>query len=57
MVRYFSSCRNIIPVVSIEGDKNQTDNRRGEGVFERISLSLDLLKKRNIFYGISITVT
>lgn len=54
---FFSSCRNIIPVVSIEGDKNQTDDRRGEGVFERISLSLDLLGKRNIFYGISITAT
>lgn len=54
---FFASCRNLIPVVSIEGDSEQTDSRRGEGVFERVSLSLDLLKKRNIFYGISITLT
>jgi len=56
-VDFFASCRNIIPVVSIEGDKNETDSRRGEGVFERVSLSFDLMKKRNIFYGISITLT
>lgn len=56
-VDFFVACRNLIPIVSIEGDKNQTDNRRGEGVFERVSSSFDLLKKRNIFYGISMTVT
>ncbi|WBW97166.1 radical SAM protein [Oceanirhabdus sp. W0125-5] len=56
-VEYFASCRNLIPIISIEGDKKQTDNRRGEGVFDRVSLSFELLKKRNIFYGISITLT
>ena len=54
---FFASSRNIIPVVSIEGEKAETDSRRGEGVFERVSLSFDLMKKRNIFYGISITLT
>lgn len=54
---FFVKCRNLIPIISIEGDRKQTDNRRGEGVFERVSLSFDLFKKRNIFYGISITLT
>lgn len=56
-VNYFAFSRNIIPVISIEGNKDETDGRRGAGVFERVSLSFDLLKKRNIFYGISITLT
>lgn len=56
-VDFFATCRNLIPIVSIEGDRNQTNNRRGKEVFERASLSFDLLKKRNIFYGISITLT
>ncbi len=55
--QFFTICRNLMPVISIEGDKEQTNGRRGKGVFERISLSFDLLKKRNIFYGISITIT
>lgn len=56
-VNFFASSRNIIPIISIEGDRNQTDGRRGKGVFDRVSLSFDLLKKRNIFYGVSITLT
>lgn len=54
---FFALSRNIIPVISLEGDKQQTDDRRGEGVFNRISLSFELLKKRNIFFGTSITLT
>jgi len=56
-INFFASSRNIIPVLSIEGDREHTDKRRGEGVFEKVSLSIDLLKKRNIFYGTSITLT
>lgn len=56
-VKYFASSRNLIPIVSIEGDKLQTNERRGQGVFERVSSNLDLLRKKNIFYGLSITVT
>lgn len=55
--KYFASCRNLIPVISLEGDKHQTNERRGQGVFERVSSNLELLKKKNIFYGLSITVT
>ena len=47
----------MIPVISIEGDGNQTDKRRGKGVFKRVSSSIDLLQEKSIFYGISITIT
>lgn len=56
-IDYFATCRNLIPILSIEGDSNQTDNRRGQGVFAKVSSNMDLLKKRHIFYGISITIT
>lgn len=57
LTKYFVKSRNIIPVVSIEGDMKQTDNRRGTGVFEKISSNLNMLKKNNILFGISITLT
>lgn len=53
----FAESRNIIPVISIEGDKRLTDNRRGKGVSDKVSESFTLLKKKNIFFGTSITVT
>lgn len=56
-VEKFSLARNIIPVISIEGDGYQTDKRRGKGVFDRVLSSIDLLQEKNIFYGISITIT
>ena len=36
--RYFQlldRCRNLIPVISIEGDQILTDSRRGEGIYEK----------------------
>lgn len=54
---YFAASRNVIPVISIEGDSIQTDDRRGKGVFDRVSMSFELLKKRNILFGTSITLT
>ncbi len=49
--------KNVVPVVSIEGGKSDTDGRRGEGVHERISAVLKKLYDRGIFYGLSFTVT
>lgn len=53
----FDQHRNLIPVLSIEGDAAKTDSRRGEGVFEKISQAAAQLKKRGILFGVSITVT
>ena len=48
---------NIIPVISIEGTAMGTDERRGRGVFERAMLSMDMLKREDLIFGASITVT
>lgn len=53
----FKKQKNIIPVISIEGDKLHTDNRRGEGVFENAKKIYREFKSNNIFFGASVTVT
>ena len=50
-------CRNLIPVISIEGDREKTDSRRGEGVYDRLIAGMDRLHERNLLFGTSITVT
>ena len=51
------SCRNIVPVISIEGGREETDARRGEGVFDTVIEKMDKLCEKGIIYGVSVTVT
>lgn len=53
----FDKCRNIIPIMSIEGEKEITDARRGAGVYDKLILNMEELKKRGIIFGASVTVT
>ncbi|KWW29455.1 MAG: Fe-S oxidoreductase [bacterium P3] len=48
---------NMVPVISIEGTASGTDERRGQGVFQRARLSMEMLHKEQLFFGTSITVT
>ena len=50
-------CRNLIPVLSIEGDREITDARRGEGVYDKLISAMDRLHENNLLFGASITVT
>ena len=50
-------CRNLIPVLSIEGGREITDERRGEGVYDKLINAMDGLHERNLLFGASITVT
>jgi len=54
---WFASHRNMIPVLSIEGDEAQTDARRGNGVFAKVGEAMRLLRASQVPFGISITVT
>ncbi len=40
-VEYFAKSRNIVPIVSIEGDSRQTNLRRGSGVYEKAMVSFE----------------
>jgi len=49
--------RNLVPVVSIEGHEDETDQRRGEGVYGLLRRTVAILKNAGAFFGLSITVT
>ncbi|MDI3548202.1 MAG: hypothetical protein PWR10_1854 [Halanaerobiales bacterium] len=48
---------NITPAISLEGYKEATDERRGEGVYDKIMAAMDRLRERGIVFGTSVTVT
>jgi MoaA/NifB/PqqE/SkfB family radical SAM enzyme len=53
----FDDHRNMIPVLSIEGEKDITDARRGDGVYEKQISNMDKLCERGLIFGASVTVT
>ncbi|MCR5734179.1 MAG: radical SAM protein, partial [Lachnospiraceae bacterium] len=53
----FDRCRNIVPIMSIEGNREITDARRGEGVYDKLISNMSELNKRGLVFGTSITVT
>jgi len=57
MAERLRSVRNFVPMVSIEGDLAETDGRRGEGTFDKVTSVMRLLERSGIFFGASITLT
>lgn len=57
MVEFLDKNRNMIPVLSIEGDNKITDKRRGEGTYDKLVLSMQKLRDKKIVFACSITVT
>ncbi len=45
--------KNFVPAMSLEGFGDATDQRRGQGVYEKVLHAMDLLHERKLFYGIS----
>ncbi|MBQ7874394.1 MAG: radical SAM protein [Oscillospiraceae bacterium] len=56
-IELFDSCRNLIPVFSIEGRMEITDDRRGPGVYKKLIAAMDAMHKNGLFFGASVTVT
>ena len=50
------SCSNTVVVVSLEGDRELTDSRRGDGVFAKALGNLDRLRDAGVLTGIAVTV-
>lgn len=48
---------NISPAISIEGYREQTDARRGEGVYDRILEAMATLRENRALFGASVTYT
>ena len=56
-MKFLTEHLNMVPVISLEGTAAGTDERRGKGVFQRALLSMEMLKREQLFFGTSITVT
>jgi len=57
LIARLSGLRNVVPVLSIEGNQAETDDRRGRGVHERLTAKMQELKSAGIFFSLSFTVT
>lgn len=53
----FDKCRNLIPIMSIEGSQEITDTRRGTGIYNRLIQNMDKLSSKGLIFGASVTVT
>lgn len=56
-IKILSKNRNLMPVISIEGNQETTDSRRGKGIYEKLEKTMQKLKKNDILFGASVTVT
>ena len=53
----FDKCRNLVPILSIEGGQEITDARRGKGIYDQLITNMDELHRRGLIFGASVTVT
>ncbi len=49
--------RNIVPLLSVEGDRAMTDERRGPGTYDKLRALVGRLNARKVFFGVSLTLT
>ena len=49
--------KHVVPVISLEGHEAETDGRRGQGVYERLSQIVQKVHHQHIFFSVSLTVT
>ncbi len=53
----FDRCRNLLPILSVEGDGEATDARRGTGAYEAVGRAMAFFRRKKLLFGISVTVT
>jgi MoaA/NifB/PqqE/SkfB family radical SAM enzyme len=53
----FARVGNAIPCISVEGFERETDERRGKGIFSRVSDAMDRLRECGVMFGFSATAT
>lgn len=48
--------RNLVPILSIEGNQQTTDERRGQGIYRKLKETMGALHSRGVLFGTSVTV-
>ncbi len=57
MIDQFVTLGNVVPAISLEGLREETDGRRGRGQFDRIVKVMEGLREAGIFFAVSTTQT
>ncbi|MBD3352217.1 MAG: radical SAM protein [Candidatus Lokiarchaeota archaeon] len=57
MVKKLAKVGNILPILSLEGYEDLTDDRRGKGIYKKVMETMDRLKRHGVPFGYSCTVT
>lgn len=56
-IKLFDKNRNLLPILSIEGRQEKTDERRGSGVYEKLKNVMERVTKNHLIFGASVTAT
>ena len=56
-IKLFDKKRNLLPVLSIEGRQEKTDERRGGGVYTSVKTAMERIQNNHLIFGASVTVT
>ena len=56
-LKLFDRCRNLVPIMSIEGGRDLTDRRRGSGIYDILMENMEKFRARGLIFGASVTVT
>ena len=56
-IELFDKKRNLLPILSIEGHEKSTDERRGSGIYSKLSDAMRSFYEKGIIFGASVTVT
>jgi MoaA/NifB/PqqE/SkfB family radical SAM enzyme len=52
-----AGCENLVPFISLEGFRKETDSRRGQGMYDRVLSACSLMNDRVLFFGLAVTVS
>ena len=56
-IKLFDKKRNLLPVLSIEGRQEKTDERRGGGVYASVKEAMERIQRNHLIFGASVTAT
>jgi len=56
-VKRLADLGNVLPAISVEGFREETDARRGRGHYDKVLRAMQLLKEHGVLFGFSATMT
>ncbi|MGB9685884.1 MAG: radical SAM/SPASM domain-containing protein [Rectinema subterraneum] len=57
MAHKLAEVGNITPAISVEGYENETDARRGKGIYKKVLSAMENLRAEGVPFGVSLTAT